>query len=98
VTLEVALQIVGIGRTKQKECQKDSHSVFCKQLHLNLPNEEAISRGMVLGKILPLKTDVSHAGNTIGHCTDALRLAGSFNFFRASPILPLIERKILRAK
>ena len=47
---------------------------------------------------LSWKTEASCAENVIGHCTDTLRSAGSSNFFRGTPILPLIERKILRAK
>ena len=44
------------------------------------------------------ESDCVISGNAIGHCTDTLRSAGSSNFFRATPSLPLIERKILRAK
>ena len=40
----------------------------------------------------------SHACNVTGHCTDTLRSAGPPNFFRATPILRLIERRIRRAK
>jgi len=42
--------------------------------------------------------DASCAGRVIVHCTDTLRSAGSSNFFRPTPSLPLIERKIRRAK
>ena len=63
------------------------------------PLMQGVAHAIVSPKTFPrLKTDAKRAGNVSGNFTGMLRSAGPFNFFHASQIFALINRKILGAK